>query len=139
MVLCHIPYPLDFVRNRPLIVDAINSAPARYKRLCQNHPGIVKDISATNAETGYPFCFPSKIFRCEYITVLLYQHFDIIFLEHTAMRNIIALRHHVTFLTKIFAVSIFIFITPHESLPIFHDFSPNKLINYVLYFLLFLK
>ena len=107
MVLCHTPYPHDFVHNRPLLVNAINSAPARYKRLCQYHPGIVKGVSAINVKTGYPHCFSTKIFRCEYIIVLLYQHFDIIFLEHTAMRNIIALRHHVTYLTRIFAVSIF--------------------------------
>ena len=106
MVTCHLRYPEFFQNARSEMFNLVNSSEARYSRLIEYHPGIVKTSRWTrNRTTGYPVDYPQKLFRMEYFLQLIYYHFDIITFEHSCLREISDLRHLSTQISRIYMVS----------------------------------
>ena len=107
-ITCFFPYPCDFVVHNKFLSDAITSASARYKRICEYHPGVVCVSGWTSHtkshRTGYPGGFPYDIYRADFILGVLYHHFDITKFDHNTMKHIITLRLMATRLTAIYTV-----------------------------------
>ena len=110
-ITCFFPYPGDFYNNRKFMDGQVSSATARYKRLCEYHPGIVAASGWTSTpkkhKTGYPANFPMKIFRVDFILGILHYHLDIVDFSHSAIKDILSLRTLSLVLSKIFKVSLY--------------------------------
>ena len=108
-ITCFFPYPSDFYNNRKFMDGQVSSATARYKRICEYHPGVVAASGWTSTpkkhKTGYPVNYPKKIFRADFILGVIYHHLDIVVFSHNAIIEVLSLRTMSSVLSKVFKVS----------------------------------
>lgn len=114
MVNCVTPYPSHFWGLRSLIINAVNSGPARFGRICRFHPG-VRDRPNENWVLGYPPNFPETIFRSEFIINLIVYHFRILTFSDSSVTTIICLKDFMMSLKRMYIVSIFTLLTEGTS------------------------